>query len=379
MSNTILLRNGRHGFRTVEEATGQFQSAATAREPLEVEGRARRRRTSLLIERLRSSPVVSLGSWPTPIQRVTRRGQCDLLIKRDDLSGFGRGGAKARKVSHLLGHLRSRGHGELLAMAGNVTNLAFDLSLASELVGIRTRLFIVNDPFATERERTKIFSGVANRVELLQGGHTEAAAVVLRAYAAAWRAGRRPFLALPGASHPACVIGNACGFLEMVEQLDSQGAPLPRAVFVTAATGTTVAGFLLGADALLAAGGPYIQVIGVQVFPGRIALRTRALARWTERFLRSKRRTPICQANFVSSRLGFAQFGTATPRLCSRVEEELGIQVDPIFGGKTWEAMEADVSANVPNERPLLYWHCGYTPEWQTLRASVAGVREVTT
>jgi 1-aminocyclopropane-1-carboxylate deaminase/D-cysteine desulfhydrase-like pyridoxal-dependent ACC family enzyme len=330
-----------------------------------------------LIERLRSSPVVQLGSWPTPIQRVTRVGQCDLLIKRDDLSGFGRGGAKARKLTHLLGHLRSRGHGELLAVAGNVTNLAFDLCLASEVFGLRTRIFIVNDPPATAPERARVFAGVASRVELLRGGRTTAAATVLRAYVAAWRAGRRPFLALPGASHPACVIGNACGFLEMVEQLDAQGAPLPRAVFVTAATGTTVAGFLLAADALLAAGGPYIRVVGVQVYPGRIALRTLALVRWTERFLASSRPTPIGRANFVLSGKGFARFGATVPTLCWRVEQELGIKIDPIFGGKTWEAMEADGTANAPHERPLLYWHCGYTPEWRTLRASVPTLREV--
>lgn len=280
--------------RVPGDALGNSESAARPLEAREAEAGARWsprwRRTGQLIERLRSSPIVPLGSWPTPIQRVTRRGQCDLLIKRDDLSGFGRGGAKARKLSHLLGHLRSRGHGELLAMAGNVTNLAFDLCLANEVFGIRLRLFIVNDPPATAPERARIFAGVANRVELLQGSRAEAAAVVLRAYATAWRAGRRPFLALPGASHPACVIGNACGFLEMVEQLDAQGAPLPRAVFVTAATGTTVAGFLLAADALLAAGGPYIRVVGVQAYPGRIALRTLALARWTERFLKRAQR-----------------------------------------------------------------------------------------
>ena len=212
--------------------------------------RARRSwRGGELAEQLRGAPRVNLGSWPTPIQRVTRPGQCDLLVKRDDLSGFGRGGAKTRKLSHLLGHVRASGHGELMAVAGNVTNLAFDLLQASGAFGLRTRLFIVNDPPATPGERAGVFAGVLGSIELLTCGRAEAAAVVLRAYAAAWHAGRKPFLALPGAFHPACVIGNACGFLEMVEQLESQGAPLPRTVFVTAATGTTVAGFLLAADA----------------------------------------------------------------------------------------------------------------------------------
>ncbi len=349
------------------------ENAVDGPESEDFAGRSPRfRRTGELIERLRNVPNVALGAWPTPIQRVNRPGRSDLLIKRDDLSGFGRGGAKARKLTHLLGHLRARGHGELLAIAGNVTNLAFDLLLAVEPAGIRTRLFIVDEPPATAVERAKIFAGIVDRVVLLRGGRAKATAVILGEYAAARRAGRRPFLALPGASHPACVIGNACGFLEMVNQLDAQHAPLPRAVYVTAATGTTVAGFLLAAEALRAVGAPAIQVIGVQVHPGPITLRTRMLTRWTERFLKSEQRTPVGPGNFVRSRQRFAHFGQSVSRLCSRVEEELAIRLDPIFGGKTWAAMEADVAANAPGERPILYWHCGYTPEWQALQPSLA-------
>ena len=336
------------------------------------------RRADALLERLRGAPSAPLGIWPTPVNRVARPGQADLLIKRDDLSGFGRGGAKARKLTHLLGHLCARGHGELLAVAGNVTNLAFDLLLAVDVVGIRTRLFIVDEPAATPLERARIFGSVVDRVELLRGGRARAAAAVLSAYTAGTRAGRRPFLALPGASHPACVIGNAYGFLEMVDQLEAQHSPLPRAVYVTAATGTTVAGFLLAAEALRAAGAPEIQVIGVQVHPGPIALRTRMLLRWTERFIGTDRHTFVGPGNFVLSRQRFAQFEQSVPRLCARIEDELGIQIDPIFGGKTWAAMEADVAANAPGDRPVMYWHCGYTPEWQTLHASVTAASKVT-
>jgi len=165
--------------------------------------------------------------------------------------------------------------------------------------------------------------------------------------------------------------------LEMVDQLDAQHAPLPRAVYVTAATGTTVAGFLLAAEALRAVGAPAIEVIGVQVHPGAIALRTRMLTRWTERFLKIEQRTPVCPGSFVESRQRFAHFGQSVSRLCSRVEEQLAIRIDPIFGGKTWAAMEADVAANAPGERPILYWHCGYTPEWQALQPSMAAPLEL--
>jgi len=324
-----------------------------------------------LLERLRSAPTAAIGKWPTPLQRFDRRGRCDLLVKRDDLSGFGRGGAKTRKISHLLGHLRARGYDELLAVAGNITNLAFDLAAAERTCGFRTRVFIVDDPPAPPAERERIFAGVRDRVLLLGPSRVTAAATVLRAAWASRRAGGRPFVALPGASHPASVIGNACGFLEMVEQLDLAGAPLPRAVYVTAATGTMVAGFLLAAEALAAAGRPRIAVRGVQAYPGAVAWRAWGLLRWTERFLESSgassRRAPVGPADFVTSPRGFAEFEPEVTSVCARVRDEAGIDVDPIFGGKSWRAMELDAAANAPGERPLLYWHCGYTPEWQTL------------
>ena len=238
-------------------------------------------------------PTTSLASsaFPAPASDAGRRRSSgvahsqsvELLIKRDDLSGFGRGGAKARKIDHLVGYLGARGYDELIAVTGNVTNLAFDLVPALDARGIRSTLFITDDPPAPPREREAIFGELRGRVELV-GGSRDALLAVTRAYRAARRAGRHPFIVLPGISHPAGVIGNAAGFVEMALQLAATGHALPEMVFVTAATGTTVAGFLLAESALRQAGFPAIRVVGVQVYPGALRQRTALLLRWTERF-----------------------------------------------------------------------------------------------
>src|SRR6187431_671703 len=95
---------------------------------------------------LRSAPRSPLGRWPTPLVEVQARGLPSLLIKRDDLSGWGRGGAKARKIEHLIGHMLARGYTDLVTVAGNVTNLAFDLLPALDHVGIGVHLHIIDDP-----------------------------------------------------------------------------------------------------------------------------------------------------------------------------------------------------------------------------------------
>jgi 1-aminocyclopropane-1-carboxylate deaminase/D-cysteine desulfhydrase-like pyridoxal-dependent ACC family enzyme len=325
------------------------------------------------IARITAFPRVTLGRWPTPVEQYHQDGLLPILIKRDDLSGWGRGGAKARKIEHLIGYLLDRGHDELVAVVGNVTNLAFDLLPALDHHGIRPTLLIQNDPQVAAADRERIFAGIRDRVRFLDTSHASTLWAALGAYRRGRFRGGRPFLLLPGVSHPAGVLGNACGFLEMAAQRLRAGQPLPRTVFVTAATGTTLAGFLLAEAALRRAGCDPVDVVGVQIYPGRIRLWTLALIRWTERFLGLAGRIPDARVRILSSSLhgGFGMFPPALGDMCARLGESGGLRIDPIFGGKTWAAMCDHLRGRAPDERPVLYWHCGYTPEWRTLGSAV--------
>lgn len=55
---------------------------------------------------LASLPRVKLGEWPTPLQearQLSKRLGTRILVKREDLSGLGGGGNKARKLEFHLG------------------------------------------------------------------------------------------------------------------------------------------------------------------------------------------------------------------------------------------------------------------------------------
>jgi 1-aminocyclopropane-1-carboxylate deaminase/D-cysteine desulfhydrase-like pyridoxal-dependent ACC family enzyme len=330
------------------------------------------------VARLLALPRVPLGVWPTPISRYDHPEVGGILVKRDDLSGWGRGGAKARKVEHLVGYLVERGCDELITVAGNVTNVAFDLLPALDRYGIKPTLFIQDDPRTPTADRELIFAPVRERVRLLGASGPRTLQVALGAYLRTRARGGRPFLLLPGVSHPAGVVGNACGFLEMAEQHVRKGEPLPGTVFVTAATGTTLAGFLLAEAALRRAGCDPIRVIGVQIYPGAVRHWTLGLIRWTERFARLQGRVPRHRIEILSSTLhgGFGDFPPELAALCDRVRESGGPRFDPIFGGKTWSAMQLHLRGGAAGERPVLYWHCGYTPEWQTLGSAVQRGKE---
>lgn len=325
------------------------------------------------VARLLAAPRTRLGDWPTPVTRHVDDELGELLVKRDDLSGWGRGGAKTRKIEHLLGHLSAHGHDELITVAGNVTNLAFDLLPALERCDIRATLFIQDDPPAPAEARARIFAAVLNRVRLIGASRLRTAQVALAAWLLSRARGGNPFLLLPGASHPSGVTGNACGLLEMVEQRLRKRQPLPATVYVTAATGTTVAGFLIAASALRRAGYPPIRVVGVQIYPGAIRRWTLGLIRWTERHVRLRGRVSASDVEILDSALhgGFGRFPHEVAELCEQVGHAGGPRFDPIFGGKTWSAMRTHARSPRAGDRPVLYWHCGYTAEWQVLAAAV--------
>lgn len=318
-------------------------------------------------QRVADAPSTPLGRWPTPVDD----SEClagPVLIKRDDLSGFGRGGTKTRKIEGLLGQLKARGHDELITFAGNITNVAFDLVEALPAHGIRPTILVVDDPPMAPDRREGHFAGVTEHVQLLGASRVRAATAAAEAWRRSRSRGGRPLLVLPGSCHPAAITGNARAMIELADQLDAVGRELPRTVFVSAATGNTIAGFLIGAAILRAAGYPPIRVVGVQVYPGPMTVQVRALVWWTSRWLKTGR-LPLGEFQIVRTEMGKA-FGAYPAELvarCEQVADVNGIAIDPIFGGKTWTAME-DMMRAGRVEGPVLYWHCGYTPEWRDLQ-----------
>lgn len=315
-----------------------------------------------------AAPRFPLGRWPTPLECP----EAGLWVKRDDMSGFGRGGAKARKIEHVLGHLLADSYDELITVAGNVTNLAFDLLPAVDRAGLSCHLLIADDPSAPLAVREEIFAGVRERVVLIGAGRLEAAMRALAAFQDARRAGRRPFLLLPGASHPSAVLGNAAGWIELVESLAVQGAPPPRTAFVTVATGNTLAGFLIGEQAMRARGHLPVRIVGVQVYPGAARRWTLGLLRWTERFARLSGCVPSHRIVIDDTALhgGFGRFPPELAAECDALQREAGLAVDPMFGGKTWHRLQAWRASGRAVE-PIVFWHCGYTPEWRSIGSAL--------
>ena len=120
----------------------------------------------------------------------------------------------------------------------------------------------------------------------------------------------------------------------MALQCERERRPLPKTVYVSAATGTTIAGFLLGEHALREAGFAPIRVVGVQVYPGRMRASVSWLLRWTEDRLRLVRRVPRERIEIDTSELGggFGCYPASLAERCRVLASETGLLLDPIFG-----------------------------------------------
>lgn len=310
------------------------------------------------------APGFVLGNWPTPLECLdTELGP--IWVKRDDLSGFGRGGVKTRKIEHLIDYVAPRGYREVITVVANITNLAHDIGPAVARAGIRSTVFAVDEPSIPAASRTEFFRGADAGVALLGTSQVLAAAHLAYAAARSSARGRRTFVALPSLSHPSALVGAARGFLEMVLQFREAGS-YPEVVFITVASGATYAGFLLAERALAAAGLPPIQVIGVQVHQHRARVWIAGLMRWSKWSLGLS--TPASRIELIDSALhgGFGRFSREIVDTCHDVQKRHGLRIDPIFGGKTWTVMERWLADKRPRG-PVVYWHCGYTPDWESM------------
>lgn len=292
------------------------------------------------------------------------------MVKRDDLSGFGgdgRSGVKARKLEGMLAHLQEKRADTFVLPLGNITNLGNDLGSIAAKVGIRMKFLIVDDPPLPLEQRRAKFDRIDADYELMGPSWLTAALRIGGAALASFA--NSNYVAVPSPSHPMAVIGAAGGYVEAMAQAEAQFGVLPRAVYIASAAGSTVAGFALGEAIMRAAGAPPVSVVAVPVIDQPVRLCAAILARWTAHYFGfgTRGRIQLSAANDKRN-IRYGRFNEALEDACRRVEQEHGLVIDPIYGGKSWQTMEEREVGAPCSARPALFWHCGYTNDWIAYR-----------
>ena len=100
---------------------------------------------------IQSLPRVMLGAWPTPLQHAQQLSGhlgCPLYIKREDMTGLGAGGNKARKLEFQLGQAQADGATHVITTGAIQSNHAHLTAAAARKLGLIPHLVLSGTPAA---------------------------------------------------------------------------------------------------------------------------------------------------------------------------------------------------------------------------------------
>jgi D-cysteine desulfhydrase len=321
-----------------------------------------------------AAPLRSLALLPTPLQRVPALedalGAGPVYLKRDDLTGFGLAGNKARPLEYLLGSAVAQ-HCDVLVTAGAPgSNFTAAAALAARVTGLDCHLLVAGD----EPRRWPVTLELARRCDAqvrFTGAEREALDGLVDRHAGRLAAqGRRPYAVPRGGATPVGGLGFAAAATELAEQL----GPLRHddvTVVLPTGSGASLAGFLAGRAALGATGRTY----GVSVSrpPAELRRHVLDLAAGCADLLGVKH--PAAEDLHLLDATGTG-FGLVTDRDRAAAGLALaaaGVLLDPTYGAKAFAAVQDLVGQG--HDGPLVLWQTGGTPGALSLLAGPDGVR----
>ena len=290
-------------------------------------------------------PRAALGSFPSPVQRVTLDDGRVLLLKRDDCSGHPIGGNKVRALEFLLGGV---GPGmSVITTGARGSTHALSTALHARRLGAHTVVARWN----------QLMNPAARLVDarLRDAAHVIDAHVVAAAYAVALTHRLRGAHWIPaGGASPLGALGHVNAALELAEQVERGDCEIPEVVVVPLGTGGTAAGLALG----FRIAGLGIHVVGARVVPRIVANRRRVLrlahrtAQFIERHTQSQ--LPRVDRRDLTVEHGFYAGAYGRPLETPRDEEDrlraLGVQLDDTYSRKAFAAAVAR------RDHCILFW-----------------------
>jgi 1-aminocyclopropane-1-carboxylate deaminase/D-cysteine desulfhydrase-like pyridoxal-dependent ACC family enzyme len=212
-----------------------------------------------------------LATLPTPLERGPELpGGARLWVKRDDLTGLGAGGNKARKLELLCAEALAAGADSLVTVGAGQSNHCRMTAAAGAVLGLEVHLVLAGDrPDALTGNQLLAamfgaqlhFTGAAES----HWGELEIAREQLTIDLEA--DGGHPHSIPIGGSTATGAVGYAIAFVELMVQCAARGVDA-RVVVHTSSSGGTHAGLVAGRALWRAAGRPVPDVLAIGVAKG---------------------------------------------------------------------------------------------------------------
>ena len=212
-----------------------------------------------------------LATLPTPLEQgPVLDGGARLWMKRDDLTGLGGGGNKARKLEFLCGDALASGANALVTVGAAQSNHCRMTAAAGAVLGLETHLVLGGDrpDVATGNQILAALFGAQLHFTGAAESHWGELEIAREALTDRLRAdGMTPYSIGIGGSSSVGALGYALGFLELMEQCDVRGIH-PTAIVFTSSSGGTHAGLLAGQALRASSGSPVPDLVAIGVAKG---------------------------------------------------------------------------------------------------------------
>ncbi len=283
-------------------------------------------------KQLQCFPRISLGIFPTPIQkleRISERLQVNVYIKRDDLCGVGLGGNKIRKLEFLLAEALAQGAKVVFTTGGAQSNHAMLTAAACGKAGLKPILIL---------KKRGVTARLGNQLlEHLMG--TEVIFMDTDDYNDIYAEMDRMGQSL-GAKYYKIPCGGSnalgsLGYVDCAREIASQGIRFDHIVCAEG-SGGTMAGLALGAKLFL----PGTRVHGMMVDTDPFEQITPALMRETAALLKADVSIDAGDFDLMDQcGPGYAIPSRAGNEAISLMARQEGIFLDPVYTGKAFAGL----------------------------------------
>jgi D-cysteine desulfhydrase len=317
-------------------------------------------------------PYVSLGEFPTPVEKLERLGQDismpHLYTKRDDLSGELYGGNKVRALEFLLGEALRAGHQQVIALGFPASCQALAQAIYAKQLGIKSMAVLFRQVNSEQgRRHLLMYQSVGAEVYPL------GLIPVFHLMKYTLQHGRFPkFLE---ASSPLGMAGYVNAGFELKDQIELGLLPEPDLMYVALATMGTAVGLDLG----FKAAGLKSRVVSVHLGNPRATPQNMVkLFRETNELLHSH--DPSFPEFEVSENDFDVRYDFNKPkgRLLSEVDaqamkraKELAhLQLDEMFTANAFAALLADADKGLLRDKTVLWWNSYNSRDFSAQTAS---------
>jgi L-cysteate sulfo-lyase len=317
-----------------------------------------------LRERLDTFPKIPLCQLPTPCHRLNFLSDtydCEIYCKREDLTGFGLGGNKTRKLELLIHEAREHRCDTLVTSGGMQSNFCRVTAAAGAVAGMSVYLILGGTP-------PKHLSGNLILNDLLKANiryvdspnwsdwESESVDVAKKLTAE----GRKVFFIPIGGSVPVAAVAYVNAFLEILDDEKRIGMPFDQIIHASGSGGTQ-AGLVVGKEMTGWSG--KINGISVAMSKDVLAGKVYKLALEAASLLggRVEQDSVLVDDGFIGP--GYAVRTREAERAVEYFARHEGIFLDHFYTGKAAAALLKWLDQGRMKGKTILFIHTGGQPE----------------